>query len=754
MKSMKLSKYFEIVHPEYVFIKLIPLKSIRNYNSDKIILAIASTYKTVLQRIQKQNKKYFFNIQSKVSYYIYIEKDKTEFYFLIPKNYLTLIKDKIGDTWNGITMQIVDSIPTFTADSIRYSMAYRKEDALSLATDRRSNTLLTSLMSTIDMMEDGDKIGVFYNFVPCDQQPWRAAYDNTIEKIKKGLPIEKEKTGMIFALKILSTVLVKLSEFISEIITDVTGGGVSKGVVTNECVLLPESKQKRDKRIIKAQIVAFSSSNDNSRKSNNIISLGEGFKSISGDNELVYHRISANAELTKPYFPGADIMKMTASECSNFIALPGRELLEQYKSVEHIDVLETLVPKELQTGEICIGSSTYRGNTKSVYLTSDKEYKHLALVLIGPTRSGKTTLISNIANSSINAGQCTVVFDFCGNCELSNSIAKHSQNTLEIDCSDFKNIQGLGYNEVNQNETDPFLQYRNAKMMTMQLITLIDCIVDEDNLLSAKMDRYLECASLITFICGGSINDVFKTLQDHRTRRAFIDKIPQKQSKNLEEYALGLSELDDYDKKTDEIVGTKYNLIAGIIDRVNKLKQNTYMEIMLKHDCTNNIDLVQEMQKSQLICLKMPESMFSTEKEKDIYCTYWMTKIWLALQIRKRDYEKRTTVNIVVDELYQVPNCQDFIRSKLSQMAKFGAKMIISCHYLGQIKIIRNELKAANSSYIIISGSDKDNFSELKAELAPYEVEDVLSLKRYHALCLLKYEEGYAKIVVKLVKPL
>lgn len=51
------------------------------------------------------------------------------------------------------------------------------------------------------------------------------------------------------------------------------------------------------------------------------------------------------------------------------------------------------------------------------------------------------------------------------------------------------------------------------------------------------------------------------------------------------------------------------------------------MELMLKKDCSNNINLINEMQKSQLICIKMPEIMFSTEQEKDIYATYWLTKI-------------------------------------------------------------------------------------------------------------------------------
>lgn len=753
MKSIPVSKYFEIVHPEYVYLRLIPLKSIRNYDSDKIVLAIASTYKTILQRIRRKSKKFFFHVQSKAAYYIYVEKGKVEFYFLIPRVWLTLIKEKIGDTWHGITLQQVESLPTFEADSLRYCMAYRKEDALSLAADRRSNTLLTSLLSTIDIMESGDKIGIFYNFVPCDQQSWRAHYDSTIQKLRDGLPIEKEKASALFALKLLAKILVTVSEFISDAVADLTGGGnATQTAARDEVLLMPETKRKRDSRVVRTQIIAFSQSADRDRRDNNAVSLGEGYKSISGDNELLYHRITSDCSLTKTLYTGADTMRMTAAECSNFIALPGRELLEQYKGIEHVDVLETEVPAELRTGTIRAGVSTYRGYEQIAYLTDDREYKHLALMVIGPTRSGKTTYISNIARDSITGGQCTILFDFCGNCELSKDVSAHFQNVLTLDCSDFAALQGLGYNEVNPSEPDTFLRYRNAKMMTVQLITLINCIVDDGNSLSAKMDRYLECAALTVFMSGGSINDVFRVLQDYKYRHSFIDRVPPEQRENLSEYTTALGELDDMDK-TGSVVGTKFHLISGIIDRVNRLKQNTYMELMLKKDCSKNINLVMEMQKPQLICLRMPESMFSTESEKDIYCTYWMTKIWLALQIRKRDFETRTTVNIIVDELYQVPSCQDFIRSKLSQMAKFSAKMIISCHYLGQIKIIRNELKAANSSYILLSGSDKDNFAELKEELDPYTVEDVMSLKRYHALCLLKYGQGYAKFTVKLPPP-
>ena len=134
-----------------------------------------------------------------------------------------------------------------------------------------------------------------------------------------------------------------------------------------------------------------------------------------------------------------------------------------------------------------------------------------------------------------------------------------------------------------------------------------------------------------------------------------------------------------------------------------------------------------------------------------------MTKLWLALQIRYWNMPDRTThtkVNVFIDELSQVPYTQEFVRSKLSQMAKFSGKMIISCHYLGQIGIIRNELKAANSSYMLISGCNKDNHKELADELYPYTVEDLMNLKRYHSLNLMKCADGYATFITRLPKPI
>lgn len=65
-KSMKLSRYFELVKPKYTYIKVVPDKSIRNYNNINIAKAISNTYRTIGKRLHKKKKKLFFETNFKL----------------------------------------------------------------------------------------------------------------------------------------------------------------------------------------------------------------------------------------------------------------------------------------------------------------------------------------------------------------------------------------------------------------------------------------------------------------------------------------------------------------------------------------------------------------------------------------------------------------------------------------------------------------------------------------------------------------
>lgn len=221
-----------------------------------------------------------------------------------------------------------------------------------------------------------------------------------------------------------------------------------------------------------------------------------------------------------------------------------------------------------------------------------------------------------------------------------------------------------------------------------------------------------------------------------------------------------LDEIDiEIDKKTKEIireqvVGTKGHLIKGILDRVNLLIENVEMKYMYKKNCKDNINLVDCIENNKVILIKMPEDVFNNIMIKNVLTTYWVSKVLLATKIRGSRHDKPNRCNLIIDEIFQSYQAEYILKYALPQLRKFGLKVVLSCHWLKQIDIIRNELKNAGASYVLLHGADKINYDELAEELQPYTLEDLMNVKQYHALNLILYEKGYAKFITELPKPL
>jgi len=747
-------KYLSFRYPSYIYLQIIPSTSIRNYNSDNILRLIASCYRSFSQQIKRINNTFCIESTAKISFYIYFEKNRVDFYFIVPETHYLLFKDKINDTWsNKIDIQEVSELPLINKGT-GYYMTYRYEDAMSLVTDKRNNTLISSELNTLYQMQEGDKAGIIFNFIPTDQKSWIVKYDKTIQKLKDDLPINKQKLTSIsyYAYLLLSFIIRALNILLASFSIDTTQ-------VKNkyELRLTEDTIKKRTSVVIDSQIVCLSESEDKLREINIAQALCNSFNHIaSDDNELVAKKLKVSkVNILDTKIKGAEINKITPREGQNFISLPAREQLEEHKAIARISVRQSHVPNVLRKGIIPLGINEYK-DEKDVpaYLPTLKRERCKALVVIGATRNGKSTFLSNVAYYARKGGECTIIFDFCADCKLSEEINEVIDNVHNIDCSDFNNLQGMGYNEVRQDATNSLEQYDNAKIQTNQLLALIDSVNADDRELKAKMNRLLTAASLVVFLNSGSINDVLGVLEDHVARNEYIKKIPEPLYRYTGRHVNTLRELDEV--KNGVVVGTKYNLIAGIMDRFEELKKNTYMELMLMKDCKNNFNLIDEMQKNQIICFRMPETMFTTQTEKDVYCTYWMTKIWLAVKFRNKyiPENKQVKVNLIIDELYQVPKCQDYLRKILSQMAKFNLKTIISAHYMNSIHIIREELKSANSSYMLLAGCDEANYKELSDKLSPYTVDDLLHLKEFQSLNAIRLGDGYEVFVTDLPKPL
>ncbi len=181
----------------YIYLKLTPNNSIRNNATDGIAKAIASLYTSVWEQIDIEERKLieFFgkewilgtkfkvNQRAKVVYYVYMEKGRVEFYFIIPKQHLNILKERIRSAWSNLTIEEVSDIPLLER-ATNYQMIYKYEDGVSVAVDRRDNSLLKSNINILNSLEETDKVALIYNFIPTSQYGWNSIYRETLTKIK------------------------------------------------------------------------------------------------------------------------------------------------------------------------------------------------------------------------------------------------------------------------------------------------------------------------------------------------------------------------------------------------------------------------------------------------------------------------------------------------------------------------------------------------------------------------------------------
>lgn len=745
----------ETIQPEYIYLKVIPATSVRNNDSFKIAQAIQSTYKPFLNRFSFHDYKELLNtafpqlikyeLPCKTSYMVYITKKTVEFYFIIDKKYKSIIREALGRVWPSVTIYETSKLPAFSSGAMYKQLVYAKEDALSLAVDRRDNELVANNLNIIDVLQETDKVGIFYNFIPTSQHSWRATYKNTIDKYIAGAPIDKNKVNATYAVK----------TFINEIYNILNSfNSTNKINILSTKELTKTTQTKVSDYIINTQIALIGDSHNKLNTINNLRSMANSFRSIDEDNYLKYK--SAKKFNYNDLNIGTEFNKCSIKESSNFLSLPGRELLERF-GIEHINTLEVEVPEELRTGYIRLGYNKYKGNAVATTMSKDKNLANLGLVLLGPQGCGKSTFLGNYSKDASCAGEGVILIDYIKNCELSEEIKKvvPANKLIEIDLSKQEDMQAFGFNEVsNFRPKSTYECLEVANMQTQLLIAFIDAINPEQQL-TPRMRRSLASAANIVFIHHNmSMRNVYECLADHRKRKEYIDLVPDEMKSYLQDDIFNLVDMNEYENKTGEVSGTKSSKNEFVMDRISILMEDIKLKYMFNKSIDDNIDFVNAMDQGKVVLVKIPDSKYPTTVHKNILTTFFVSKIWLSSQLRGGMYKEPRRTHVIIDEIFQAPTAEYILKDVLVQARKFQTKFIFSAHYLSQIETIKEALKASGSSYMMMQGTDKKNFEELREDLSPFELQDLLNLKRYHSLNLIKISNGYAKFITELPKPI
>lgn len=766
-KSIALDKYIAFKYPEYTYLHIIPQKSIRNYNTDTITKTIAHTYKSLNKRVRIEQKKLFFQTNFKIGYVIDIGSSNADFYFVVPKSFSNLLMEKAKEIWSTATIEIMDTpIREFSKTALRYELSYEKEDALSLAIDKKSNEPLNSILGSMNILKDDDRVTICYNFIPTSQDRWKIRYDDTIERFKKGKPVDKNIATAPSILKLSLGLVLNILDSVLEVFCDFLGAdkykeedslynAVMKIFQKNE-ELSPLTKQKREQNIIQTQIAVISESSDKTRKTENAISVCQAFSSLDGDNRLIYHKTKSKFKLTDYDFAIKNSYTSTV-EASSFVQIPARTLLEEY-NINHISIEETSLPPLLQQGYIQLGFTTYRGTKTMAYLEDDREIGSLPLVILGRQGGGKTTYLCNYASYVAKRAESIVHIDYIKNCEASKSIesALGSNNVIILDFSKEDGLQSFAYNELRfTNNMSWFEKQELANKKSQLVLELVNSINVNGDPLSPKMEKFLMAASdIVNLDDKATLKDIMKCLQNYRFRDKVIKSIPEEIKGALEDEIFALRELDDVNKEGN-VIGTRDSKIEGILDRLTLLKRDFYLKQMFNKSPQNNLDFSKALEEGKFILIRMPQAKFKNYV-KNVITTFLTTKVWTACEIRGELNERNRRCHLLIDEISQCHTAEMFMESILTQTRKFGLKFVLTGQYLDQLnKKTIYSLKGAGASFMLLTGSIKEDFNYFKDELSEkYTYEDIRKMEKHSSLNIVNTSIGFCSFITKLPKPL
>ena len=761
-QSISISKYFELVKPEYVFFKLTPHTSCRNNSSDKLAQLVNKLYIDFTKRVYREEKKLFFKTDTKISYYIYLEKHKAEFYFIVPAPYKRLFKEKISDTWRNIEIKEVKELPQFSENSTKYGLRYKKEDALSLSVDKRNNDLLSSTLNIMEILESdtNDKIGIIYNFIPSSPtilNSFREYHKEIMEKHKKHIPLDKDKKNIWYIVKVAFNFLINTVDNLLEATQKDLKQPIQNNITIVQNRELSKTTYKKENcTLCRSQIVVMSESDNINNQEINARAVAESFAIIDEDNSLTYEEIKKDFNILDATLP-VKVLDTSIQECQNFLQMPGRELLKQFNDIEHLKVLENPVPSELQSGFFRLGNVKVKETNTEAYKSNDSQLSRLGMAYLGSMGAGKTTFMVNNAKDIINAGHGLVCIDIINNCELSESIKAITQKSklVEIDCSNPNQLQSFAFNEIKINDSmSDYEKISNATLHTQQIAVLLDAINDDTSSLSPKMLKYLYAAGTVVFVSkyNASLKDVINCLTIPTKRKYFIDKLSDSLKELLEDEIYTLMELDKVEKNGS--ISNNDSKVEGIIDRSIHLKTSSHTKLSFMKDSDNNYDFTELLAQNKVILIKIPESKFPSKMIKNIISVFFLAKVWLSKQLLATTKQPKTF--LLFDEFYKCHNCQLLYQDIFVEARKFDLVSIVALHYLNQLtQQCKEALKASGTSYLLLQGADVKAYQDLKSNLIQfgYEEEDLLNLERYHALALIKTTKNYTAFITKLPSP-
>lgn len=782
-KGSQKEYFYETAADPFTIYKIVPDYNLTNNNNIALVNVFSSIYKTPRQRFSFQKG---YELPNQIYFDIVLKKGQANFYLSVKEEFEELLKNKMDTIWNNAEISKVDTIDEISFKNTEVCELILKDyNFKSLSVSRGDLYPLTNMMGILNMLNEEETVRINIAIEPTKRSNWVDIAKDEYKQYESGKIVNNDgnkkdeliKLGFTGAEAIVNLYiemrLLLLESVLGIISSDKEEDKININLKIDSLEeikkankysgLSSETNYKMISEVFKVRISILSSSLDNSRAKLNMLSVANSYKDLNSDNSLVVKLLSKKEQenlfndVMENYIKPSKHCILSDKEVSKLIQLPQKDLQNEYK-IQSIDTREIDIPEQLKDGLVRIGIAEKQGKKITTYWSKDKNVMALAKVFIGPQNSGKTTAVKRTVKDCYKAGYSNIVIDFIENCQTSKEIEEvidtKDKIILELGNKDY--IPALAYNEVSNLITenmDSWDRINYANLISEQVEYLINAITDTGTgELTAPMIRYLHAASMITFIKpGATINDVFLVLRrwDKRNEAIRYAKYSGCFEKD-DDIFYDLEELHERDKE-GKIIGTRENLIIGILNRIVILQKNPFIKAMLGAEINKDDNLTKWIEEGKSIFIHIPQTKFPNQNTRDILTTFFISRIWLAVQLRENNKDARLC-NVIFDEVHQVPTTARFLSNHITEFRRHRLGLILSCHYLKQMRELLIALKSSGASYVLIAGTEKENLETLREEILPFTIEEGMKLKPHTSINVVNYGNQYAKFITSLPK--
>ncbi|MFL6215744.1 MAG: replication-relaxation family protein [Blastocatellia bacterium] len=400
---------------------------------------------------------------------------------------------------------------------------------------------------------------------------------------------------------------------------------------------------------------------------------------------------------------------LATGELSALIHFPASEA----DSVETVSAKQSEPPPLYTQAGLILGTSQIGGRAQVVTLPEPVRDRHA--YILGRTRSGKSTLITNMIVQGIIQGEGLCVIDPHGDLVeglLDYVPSERVSDTIYLNLTDGDHPIPLNILNI----SDP----NNAASLVDDVVGTFKRLVDSSTW-GYRMENILRSAvaTLIRAPFPTSFFDLAKLLKNEAYRRSILQHINY-------EPLLEFWETD--------FLSLPKDAIQPLIQRMNRFADFPVLHAMLSNP-ESRLNFDEIMQQKKILLVNLSSGRIGEDNSKLLGCLLISQLQLAAMRRASLPPERRVPFSLYADE-FQNMIVAPFDKI-LSEAGKYRLRLIVAHQFISQLDDKTRDALLGNVGTMLVLPINEKDANALKHSMGSYTMDDILNLDaaRHEALC-------------------